>query len=218
MLCDAMDAPAIPQWCDGATFGAHSPMWKIVYHPAAIGYQWNFRLRGANPNGLRWTARLDPRGEPLTPGGPYLCQNVPWVIFLPDGSHYAAQAVVPEEVVKPSECAEAWDSADFETLDWISQSRGWEVESLMPGFFVGPQMRGTNGWALLPGSRQPKSPNILSADGSVRADATRKIKEDELGTCPSGDWTGLNVNSWTDFSRTFGTIHHVLPDARLPAP
>ncbi len=215
VLCDAMDAPAILQWCDGAPQFTDT-RWKIDYHRAAIGYQWNFRLRGPCQNGLRWTAKLDTRGEPLTPGGPCLCQNVPWGIYLPnDSTKYAAQAVNPEEVVTPAKCAEAWDSPDFGTLDWITETRDWRVDSLMPGFYVGPQMLGTNGLAVLPGSRHIGSPNILYADGHVAADATRKIDPndpDHLGECPVGTWDSLNAYTWQEHSPTFGTIHYILPD------
>ena len=215
VLCNAMDAPAILQWCDGAPQFTDT-RWKIDYHRAAIGYQWNFRLRGPCQNGLRWTAKLDTRGEPLTPGGPCLCQNVPWEIYLPnDPTRYAAQAINPEEVVDPCGCAEAWDSPDFGTLDWLTETRNWRVDSLMPGFYVGPQMRGTNGLAVLPGSRHIGSPNILYADGHVAADATRKIKPDDLGECPVGTWDSINAYTWPEHNHPFGTLHHILPDPRF---
>ena len=213
-LCPAMDAAAILDWANGAPNDLYIPIWKVRMHKAAAGYQWNFRLRAATPCG-RWRPRPDTapdiRGDPNCA----LCQNLDYELFLPDGSCYAAQAVRPEEIDNAGSCAEAWDSPDFATLDWRTQTRYWQMENLMPGHFCGPQVRGTNGWALLNAARHPGSPNILYADGSVRADATRKVKEAELGPCPSGNWKGLNVTSWSDWNDTFGTLHHVIPMPRL---
>ena len=211
-LCPAMDVAGIMDWVSKPVPDLYVPMWKVELHPAAMGYQWNFRLRAETPYG-RWTPQPDAKGDEFPSYA--LCQNVEWPVFLPnDPTAYAAQAVHPREVPNPAICAEAWDSPDFETLDW-TQPRRWPVECLMPGMFFGPQTRGTNGWALLNGARHPRSPNVLYVDGSVRADVTRPVVASQLGACPSGNWNGLNVNSWPDWNDTFGTVHHVIPDPKL---
>ncbi|GAG46183.1 unnamed protein product, partial [marine sediment metagenome] len=64
-------------------------------------------------------------------------------------------------------------------------------------------------------ARHPSSSNILYADGSVRADATRVVTESDLDPCPSGTWEGLNVTSWADWDNTFGTLHHIIPVPKL---
>ena len=127
-LCNAMDAPAILKWCDNPPSDPYVPLWKIDYHRAAIGYQWNFRLRAACPNGLRWTPKLDPRGTPLPGDTRHMCQNVPWPIFLPnDSTAYGAQAVNPEEVANASGCAEAWDSQTYSSIRGYGQRRRGQI-------------------------------------------------------------------------------------------
>ncbi len=214
-LCPAMDFVAVLEWADDPHVGYEwgHPKWKPARHPAAIGYQWNLRLRANTPYG-RWKPSPDTAPDELPNGA--LTQNVEWRLFLPSSPRaYGAQAIHPQEIANASDCAEAWDSPDFETLDWTNVNRNWAVECLMPGMFCGPHTENTRGWALINGARHPGSSNILYADGAVRADATRQVHASELGPCPSGTWQGLNVKSWEDWNATFGTVHHVIPDPRM---
>ena len=107
-----MDAPRILDWADryadrGDPWWPYQPTGRVLLHTGAIGYQWNFRLRG---KGFyeRWTPEPDTKGDEFPTFA--MSQNVDWAFFLPDdGTAYAAQAVHTGEISKPSSCAEAWD-------------------------------------------------------------------------------------------------------------
>ncbi|GAG00935.1 unnamed protein product, partial [marine sediment metagenome] len=121
-FCPAMDATRILDWCSDPPDDPYNPKWKVEYHPAAIGYQWNVCLRATTHQGHRWTPTPDSRGEPLPGSVHCLIQNVNAWMILPDGSAYTATAIDPGEIARPSECAEAWDSPDFGSLDWVTEA------------------------------------------------------------------------------------------------
>ena len=75
---------------------------------------------------------------------------------------------------------------------------------------IAPSLGRARGLALLNGSRHPSSPNVLYADGSVRADVRRRVDPSELGACPIGTWEGLKTNTWEDVT-ALGTLHHIVP-------
>jgi len=224
-LCPSMDADAIWDWLEGAPAVSYPNPGKAYNHRNAIGWQWNSCLRGQTPNAPwrhcnygRWSSNLE------------LCRYYQdahsnehqvistWIDYLmyppgtyADGLWLAAQAVSPAEVANPALVAEAWDSCDLETAPNAVFGPNWVMENLQAGWHVGPYNRATNGWALLNAVRHDGSPNILYADGSVVADATRRIDPTELEACPDGNWKGLNVVSWPDYKEDWGTLHHILP-------
>ena len=212
-LCPAMDAPSIWRWADAMadTYGID----KFTYHRSAVGYAWNIALRAATPSRSEYAPRW-PR-DLWADAIWEVNDNTKWInwpIVLPNSDVcYGTNAVRPQEIDRADQVAEAWDSNDVETTPGVNFAGSWAVELLAPGWHAGPQTIGANGWVMLNGSRHPSSPNILYADGSVRADATRQLKVSDLGVCPSGTWTGLKVNSWpdADYDPTFGTIWHILP-------
>jgi len=54
--------------------------------------------------------------------------------------------------------------------------------------------------------------NVLYADGHVAADATEELKPSQMGPMPNGGtWKGMKINSWQDYVKTWGTLHHVVP-------
>ena len=134
-------------------------------------------------------------------------------MHLVDGSAYGTQAINPEEIHTPADCAEAWDSWDLDTAPNVAFDASWEVECVLPGWHVGPMSRGTRGWALLNADRHQDGPNILYADGHVASDARRRINPStELGACPAGSWEGLKAVSWNDYRmHTWGTMWHIVP-------
>ena len=146
----------------------------------------------------------------------HMSRWIDYCLYPPAGDpsvpFYSAQAVRPSELWATGEVAEAWDSPDIETAPNVDFNWPvWLMENLQPGWHAGPYNRSTNGLALLNGSRHPGSPNILYADGSVHADARRKVDPSELGPCPAGSWAGLQVNTWEDYDPAFGTLIHVVP-------
>lgn len=226
-FCPAMDTAKILNWADDMADKGKHPQARVAMHRAACGYSWNPCLRAKVPqywdDGLnqvmpgRWPAELI--GQP----GWFQLNATRWIDFLivlPGGSTYAAQAVRPQEIDDMAHVAEAWDSCDFETAPNVDRDRP-AVQNLLPGWHVGPQSRGTNGWAMLNGARHPVSPNILYAEGSVRADATKELTPADLGgpgSCPAGTWDGIKANSWWDWEGPpdgFGTMHHIVPRKKL---
>jgi len=214
-LCPAMDAAKI--WDRAARASSH-PEEKVDMHRAAIGYQWNVTLRCAEgattvfPSG-----RYPPGPWKAGSGGASGWDNTIWIDYytsLPDGA-YLAQAVHPKEIDNPANCAEAWDGIDPESAPRLRFPGNYDIECLVPGWHVGPQSHYTGGRAVLNGSRHPHSPNILYADGSVRADATHKLTPAELGGLPGafGSWADCRLNTWGDYDATFGTMHHIVPRA-----
>ena len=90
------------------------------------------------------------------------------------------------------------------------------VECIVPGVHVGPMSAGTKGWAILNAARHKGSPNILYADGHAAADANRRIGSGDLGSCPAGNWNGLQATSWDDYmAQDFGTMWHIIPQQRF---
>jgi prepilin-type N-terminal cleavage/methylation domain-containing protein/prepilin-type processing-associated H-X9-DG protein len=225
-LCPAMNAPAIWKWAEdnGKTWGTFG--YKLYRHRSAIGYQWYLTLRAVSPNGTpsgckcgligRWNSRVEPWSDHPNAG------IVSWtdhLIHLPNNSvEYCAQAVKPEEIDRPQQIAEGWDSFDIESVPAAAvaaANSNWEVENMMPGWHVGPMSRGTNGWAILNASRHAGSPNILYADGHVSPDATRALKSSDLGTCPSGSWDDAKLTSWPDKDAVWGSMNHILPKREM---
>jgi len=229
VLCPAENGPAIWKWADGNQGGglaAGADTAKLYLYRAAIGYQWNFCLRSALPRnpsvpasscpcGLlgRWNSRLEPF-YPHGSEGTYRWMD-PEIRLPGDGNPYSAQAVRQEEIDRPMQIAEAWDSFDLETTpgyttpNWIM---GWSIENMMPGWHVGPFEYGANGWAVLNAYRHGGSPNILYADGHVSADADHALQASELGAPQGGgSWNGAKVTSWGDFDPRWGSNNHIIP-------
>ncbi len=228
-LCPAMDAMAMHKWCDEALAGALSPQHKVFEHRAAIGYAWNMTLRAKTPqfHNSYYNVLVEGRWPPQLQGMPDADANdntqwIWWCIVPPDGKTYGAQAINLDEVDTPGQVAEAWDSNDLDTAPGFDFTGQFRVENLMPGANWGPEMEYANGMALLNGARHPGSPNILYADGSVRADATRKVKPSELAG-PLAGISGIKVNTWADNGATakgmaLGTLHHIVPQRKLWRP
>ena len=230
-LCPAMDpGPIWDQAMNEA--GANVPQNKPSSCLAGVGYQWNVTLRGRE-----WAGRKMPFGR--FPANLVRLQReysasewTTWYLELRDSQLYVTQAINPQEIENPSYCAEAWDGMDIDSVHkdayWGNSAIDWDAcdygESLVPGWTVGPQTLGTNGWALLPADRHPGgSPNILYADGSVRADATRRIilEEDIPGIdARLGANREIHLISWDDYEpELYGTIPHLLPRRKIiPAP
>jgi prepilin-type N-terminal cleavage/methylation domain-containing protein/prepilin-type processing-associated H-X9-DG protein len=228
-LCPAMDGAGI--WQQAAEAGGYMAQAKSDSAPAAIGYQWNVCLRGAE------------NSAPAVPNGRYpvnatnignrwwdykLQQWIWWPLHGADNSWYVAQAISPEEIFCASACAEAWDSMDLNSVPkavyWGNSGSDWSAcywENLVPGWNVGPQTWDSNGWALLPADRHPTgngSPNILYADGSVRPDATRRLTAQDIPAIASrfGGATEMHLMSWGDYDpNRLGTIFHVVPGAKV---
>ena len=211
-LCPSMDAPAI--WDSSriafqAGAGSMSAIGKAWYHPGTIGYQWNICLRA----GTSW-GRHGPKLE--MPWGP---NDNAWrldtQIFLRGvADPYGAQAINPDEISRPSICAEAWDSWDIGTAPNFAFTPGaYPGERLAPGWHGGPMSEGTNGWAILNSARHKGSPNILYADGHVASDANRVIEDTDLGSCPDGSWADIRACSWDEEHIRFGwgTMWHITP-------
>ena len=209
-FCPSMDAPAILAAADVAVDEDRRDYdGKVSLHRAAAGYQWNKTLRAGTPQG-RWPKELMPAGQA---GALDWTSWMDWPLHLVDGEAYAAQAISPEEVRDPSNCAEAWDSWDLDTAPEVAIDASYAVECLVPGWHVGPMSAGTRGWALLNGDRHHRSPNILYADSHVASDARRKIDPSkDLGACPAGSWNGLKAVSWNDYrDHMWGTMWHIVP-------
>ncbi|MFB3891391.1 MAG: prepilin-type N-terminal cleavage/methylation domain-containing protein [Phycisphaerae bacterium] len=226
-ICPAMNAPKIWGWLEANSWSYPGPG-KAWLHKAAIGYQWNFCLRGRILNASylhcdtgRFNNKAEQGGTHLRArpvDNQYITMWMDWLLYFPGRSEYAAQAISPTEVFRPDRVAEGWDSNDLETCpkgDFGVGGGGWvwESENMQPGYHIGPYNRNTNGWALLNANRHNGSPNILYVDGHVGADATRPIKPSEIGAFPvgGGSWTGLKCNSWPDFDPTWGTLNHIAP-------
>jgi len=134
---------------------------------------------------------------------------------LPGSStDWVAQAVRSEEVNSAATVAEAWDSIDLETNPGIDNSNfinSWQYEQLGPGWHCGPYTN--NGIAVLNANRHQGSPNILYADGHVRADAdlTTLATDSRLPAAPVGSWAGAKITTWSDFDPTWGNINHIVP-------
>jgi prepilin-type processing-associated H-X9-DG protein len=214
-VCPAMNAPEIWQKAVAALVaGDYTRYGKVAIHCGAIGYQWNVTLRGPGlvslpgiPGGKnRWPNKL------WQPSGSWdNTQWIDWELFLPGGQGpFVAQAISDEEINQPASIAEAWDSWDVGSCGQIDTSN-WSVENTWPGWHVGPQSAGTNGWAILNAGRHRGSPNVLYADGHVSADAGRAIAVSDLGACPGGSWTGIQAVSWFDYDATYGTMSRILP-------
>ena len=220
-----MDAAAI--WKAAAEAGGNVPQCKTDSAPAAAGYAWNVCLRGPErprpgvPFGRFPASALKVAGE-----SGYLVTNwLTLVIELPNDKLVVSQALKPDEVDQPGRCALAWDSMDLGSVPketyWGSSSTDWGAcmyENLVPGWNIGAQTWGANGWALLPADRHPgTSPNIAYVDGSVRADATRRIKKSDIpkiaGRMPSG--SEMHLTSWDDYNSTFGTSGYMLPKRQI---
>ncbi len=221
-FCPAMDYVYVLQAADQALSQGNSPAYKPALHRAAAGYQWNVTLRAPAgrtrlfPSG-RWPV---PCWHPTSGWGDW--DNTYWTDFtiqLAAGSgYYICQAITPEEIENTASVAEAWDSHDFETLPGFPMPRPqghWDIENLIPGWHVGPQSAYMKGWAALNGARHPTSPNVLYADGHVRADAKKQLERKDLSNPPGGSFEGCRLNSWDDYINTFGTMHHIVPEPRI---
>jgi prepilin-type processing-associated H-X9-DG protein/prepilin-type N-terminal cleavage/methylation domain-containing protein len=220
-FCPAMDYVRIIRAADAAPDG--TILHKTSLHRVAAGYQWNVTLRAKGvPTSLfrsgRWpTAAWHPTS------GWSAWDNTMWIDYfleLADGQAYIAQAVKPDEVKRPANVAEAWDSCDFQTgpeVSWASTG-DWSWENLGPGWHVGPQSENCRGWALLNGARHPGSPNILYADNHVSADATKDVPLNEVGPPPGGaTWKGAKLKSWENFDGVFGTMINIVPERTIQA-
>jgi len=217
-FCPAMDYVKIIKKADMALAGGDHPLVKVSYHRVAAGYQWNVTLRAAAkpmseyPSG-RWDTAL---WAPYPGWGSWAYTGwSDYRLFLPGGSWYIAQAIHPDEIEKPpARVAEAWDGFDYECLPNVTWPSGTsDRQGLCPGWHMGPQSYQTRGWAVMNGYRHPSSPNILYADGHSAADATRELKPNQMGSMPhNGSWMDMRLNSWPDYLKTWGTMHHIIPE------
>ena len=182
------------------------------FHPAAIGYQWNVTLRGAE-GGRPYPAKLLPSS--LTWWDDTLW--IWFIIHLRNDESYLTQATHPNQIGSPSNVAEAWDGMDLGTVPVRTYWNDWNYEGLMAGWHVGPQTVGTDCWVPLPADRHPGgSPNILYADGSARSDARRRLTAGDIPRIAARAGGGtMHLVSWEDFDSTFGTIPHVVPKAEI---
>jgi prepilin-type processing-associated H-X9-DG protein len=213
-FCPSMDAPAILAAADAAVAaGRLSYDGKVALHRAAAGYQWNKTLRAGTPQG-RWPNYLMPMSEAVALD---FTSWIDWPVHMVDGSAYGTQAISPEEVYSPGDCAEAWDSWDLDTAPNVAIDQSYDVECLVPGWHVGPMSAGANGRALLNAARHRGGPNILYADGHVASDARKKIDTDrDLGRCPAGEWEGLKAVTWDEYRvNTWGTMWHIVPQQKF---
>ncbi|MFB3893743.1 MAG: Tfp pilus assembly protein FimT/FimU [Phycisphaerae bacterium] len=231
VVCPAQNGPKLWKWADsnqGGGLGAGSDTAKLYLYRSAIGYQWNFCLRAQTPPppvayavpsgcpcGLvgRWNVRLEPF-YPHGNSGIYRWMD-PEIRLPGDPNPYSAQAIRQDEVDRPMQIAEAWDSFDLETCPGYPTSSwvmGWAIENMLPGWHVGPYEYAANGWAVLNGYRHEGSPNVLYADGHVAADADRRLQSSDLGAAQGGgSWTGARVTSWPDYDPKWGSNNHILP-------
>ena len=188
---------------------------------ATPGYAWNICLRAASPES--WPGRIPARLMPWSEAQHLdTTDGTATRLYLPDGTAHAAQATHPQGIHDAEHVAQAWDCPDPETAPDVDKNSE-SVQALLPGAHWGPHSQGSNGYAVLNGSRHPNSPNVLYANGSVRADATQRL--DPAGwTCPAGTWKGLRANSWPDWTDEWidprgklppipaiGTLHHIIP-------
>jgi len=209
-FCPAMDWMALWDWAEQHDSAGHD---KPYMHRAAMGYQWNLTLRCKDPypekyDGYpRWPNLLQPDPDCRVYDNTYWMD---WRIWLRDGQMYGTQAVSDEEIDQPASIAEAWDSWDLDSAPGVSKTDA-NVENVLPGWHIGPQSDGTNGWFMMNAARHPDGPNILYADGHVSSDANRPVSPGDLGTCPAGTWDGIRAVSWNDYHETFGTLWHMLP-------
>ena len=229
-LCPSMEPAAIWQAADdalaecggGGGYQGVNTNEMPARQKSAIGYQWNIALRS---NVAPWN-RMPVQMTDASPGTTQLSlwqwpmsdDNTAWGDFwfwLPDNKQYCAQATVPDEVHNPSNCAEAWDSWDVESVPNISFEGSYAVvpHNLVPGWHVGPET--SKGWVLLNSGRhlEPGSPNILYADGHVSGDAGRMLEKKDLGACPGsgGSWDDIKACSWNEYDDDWGTVWHVAP-------
>ncbi len=216
-LCPGMDALEVWQVADQAfDAGRASYDGKPSFHKGAVGYQWNPTLRARHPKFSpgRWPTCLEDWPDA---GDHDYTMWIDWVINLPVGS-FGTQAVNQEEVNQPQTVAEAWDSWDVNAAPNVNIAGSYAVEGVVPGWHVGPQSRGTNGWALLNAARHPNGPNVLYADHHVASDVNKAIDPGQLGPCPSGSWNGIKAVSWSDYHEDFGTMWHICPQRKFKVP
>ena len=212
-----------------SSYQSYPPFGPTPFLPAPE-YAWNICLRSASPE--HWRSDLNQ----IVPGR-IPAKLTPWSearyldttaittarLYLPDGTAHGAQAIHPQEINDTGRVAQLWDSCDPETAPAVDKNSK-SVEALLPGARWGPHSQGSNGYAVLNGSRHPNSPNVLYADGSVRADATQRLKPAASWNCPAGTWKGLRANSWPDWTDEWidprgklppipavGTMHHIIP-------
>ncbi len=211
-FCPGMDWMALWDWAEQQDSAGND---KPYMHRAAMGYQWNFALRCAVPDTPTMSKRGRGRWLNLLEHSDTAGPNddtywMDWRIWLRDGQMYGTQAISDEEINQPASIAEAWDSWDLASAPGVSKTDA-NVENVLPGWHIGPQTDGTNGWFMMNAARHPDGPNILYADGHVASDANRPVSPGDLGPCPAGSWDGIRAVSWNDYHETFGTLWHMLP-------
>ncbi len=231
-MCPSMDVPLVYEISNNAGnngFWANTMYW-IQYHPWAMSYQWNPMMRAKTKQSpFRYVLRLHPLDREREPD---MWQWPQPVAFLPpprDDTTWVSHAISPAELESPVRTAEAWDTWDPECLpnlnaDAPGGQRGWwgnttwHGSQFVPGWQAGMTRAGATG--LLNGHRHRGSPNILYADGGVRADATKRVDPLSAGFwVPSGaveaDYVGAVANTWPDWNETYGTYHHLVPTTRF---
>ena len=203
-LCPNMDAVKILEHANHAGNFDYDGNWLywVWFHKWAVGYQWSPFLRATTPNG-RDPAVLKREDEDDT----WLYQWVMPYVKLND-VWYCTQATNPDQVENTANTAEAWDSWDIEStpsINWWSQKTSYGA--ITPGWHGGVAM--SNRRAMFNSWRHKGSPNILYADGTVKADATYRV--DPVAQGLPAEYSGIWANSWQDFDPVWGNYNHLLP-------
>jgi prepilin-type N-terminal cleavage/methylation domain-containing protein len=211
VLCPAMNAPAILAAANKAGnfgFPGNYLFWEW-FHQWSVGYQWNLFLRAR----AVWPLRgLD--GSTADRYPPSLYPAYTWDLWqwgtgatMLNGKPYWTQAISPEEIQVPAECAEAYDSWDLESIPgigWLTklESRG----AFTPGWYMGYASAG--GHVLFNGYRHKGCPNILYADSHISSDAG--VPWDPSGM--TAEYAGMKAYTYKDFDpNLWGSIDRMLP-------
>ena len=178
VMCPGLDATELWLWLEAAVARGRAVEAKAMRWPAGLAYQWNACLRAAGHG-----TGLFPSGQWPTAMWPadYSQDNTLWIdwqIRPVNGQPHMAQAAHRSQIQNLAQVAEAWDGFDLDSHPNMVYS-DWNAENFVPGRHVGPANQ-SNGWAVLNAARHEGSPNILYADGSVRADATRPLKPSDF--------------------------------------
>ena len=211
-FCPAMNAPAILAAANKAGnfgFNGNYLFWEW-FHQWGVGFQWSLFLRAKAVWALRGSdgTMADRYPPTLYPGYTWdLWQWGTGATGLMNGKYYWTQAVNPEEIQIPAECAEAYDTWDLEStpgIPWLTslQSRG----GLTPGWYMGYASSG--GHVLFNGYRHRGCANILYADGHISSDAGDPW--DPSGMAP--EYAGMKAYTYHDFDpNLWGSIDRMVP-------
>jgi prepilin-type processing-associated H-X9-DG protein len=170
-----------------------------------MSYQWNVDLRTL-AGGHRTSNKL----KPTSPDPQNYAAYWQWIggqVKPPnETTWYYTQAIAPEELAQPAmvmESSDGWDLRTAPKINWLADpGRGM----LTPGISVGPYIN--NGRVLYNGFRHKAPPNVLYADGHVKADATKVVDAlAELGS----DFEGASIYTYPDWNDVWGNLEHVVP-------